>query len=63
MRWSAPDQGRRGDNPVEQRVRQIEPERLASLLRDERDLAQIRSRWYWRMAKRLKSLIRREPSG
>jgi glycosyltransferase involved in cell wall biosynthesis len=58
----APDQGRRGDNPVDQRVRQIEPERLASLLRDERDLAQIRSSWFWRLAKRLKSLIRREPS-
>lgn len=53
----APDQAGGRDSSLETRLRWLEREALDALLRDRRDLAAIRRKWFWRLGKRVKSLL------
>jgi glycosyltransferase involved in cell wall biosynthesis len=55
----APDQAHRRETSLETRLTRLDPDVFDPLLQAGADLEAIRSRWVWRLGKRLKSLIPR----
>jgi glycosyltransferase involved in cell wall biosynthesis len=53
----APDHSHRGENSLDRRLRLLDQETFQPLVKAQTDLEAIRAKWFWRLGKRLKSLL------